>query len=195
MLVVVGSTNSGKIQATKNAFSRIFSGHILEIIGHPITNAKTAQPIGEDQIISGAVKRVSQVDQWMRENLMDKIKAHQNIAYCVGIEAGLLEVSYAFTGYLGCQYCAIRDFHGHQCIGSSPGWEYPPRVITPLLADRTLEMGDIMKKISGDPEIKVNQGAIGFFTRQIITRLQLTELCVMMALIPFLNPIEYFKSG
>jgi len=193
MLVVVGSINSGKIQATKNAFSRIFPGHILEIIGHPVTNAKTAQPIGEDQIISGAMERVSQVDQWMREKLMNKIKEHHNIAYCVGIEAGLLEVSYAFTRYLGCQYCAIRDFQGHQFIGSSPGWEYPPRVITPLLVDRTLEMGDIMKEISGDPEIKVNQGAIGFFTKNIITRMQLTELCVMMALIPFLNPLEYFK--
>ncbi len=193
MLIIVGSSNSGKIQATKNAFSRIFPNHILEIIGHPISNTKTAQPIGEDQIISGAVERVHQVFHWMHEKLTDKITYHQNIVYCVGIEAGLLEVPYTFTKYLGCQYCAIRDFYGHQCIGSSPGWEYPLRVITPLLADRTLEMGDIMKEISLDPEIKVNQGAIGFFTKNDITRLQLTELCVMMALIPFLNPVEYFK--
>ena len=114
--------------------------------------------------------------------------------YAIGIEAGLVPIPMTISGYLDYQFCAILDKDHKLSIGSGGGWEYPSEVIQQILSYPTLEIGAIMARISGDSEIKYKHGAIGFYSKNFLTRPIITEQCIEMALIPFLNPEIYFNK-
>ena len=100
----------------------------------------------------------------------------------VGIEAGLFEVN-EFT--IDLQYCAIYDGEW-LTLGCGSGFEYPPVVLDEVLAGK--EVGEIMSRVAGVENLGEKQGAIGFLSKGMLTRTQLTEQSVFMALIPRMNP-------
>jgi len=50
------------------------------------------------------------------------------------------------------------------------------------------ELGDLMDELTGQKNTKKGKGAIGFFTRGLVTRSDLYEHGVLMALAKFLAP-------
>lgn len=56
------------------------------------------------------------------------------------------------------------------------------------------ELGEIVTKASGVPNIKQKQGAIGFLTDSTLTRAAVIKHTIICALIPFLNPNHFFPS-
>ena len=48
-----------------------------------------------------------------------------------------------------------------------------------------------MTNISGISNIKQKEGAVGFLTRNVVTRFDILKQSVIMALIPFLNPTHF----
>lgn len=173
MRIAVGSRNPVKVKAVENVFSRLYG--IVDVDGVAVATGVPAQPFG-DETVAGAVNRARAAF------------ASGRYDYGVGIEAGLFAVG-GVT--IDLQYCAIYD-GSWVTLGCGSGFEYPPSVLGLVLAGR--EVGDVMSAVSGIEGLGEKEGAIGFLSRGMLTRVRLTEQGVFMALIPRLNPGLYGKQ-
>ncbi len=59
------------------------------------------------------------------------------------------------------------------------------------LVENGLELGDADDKVFGELNSKRKSGAVGLLTDDVITRTDLYEQPVILALIPFKNPLQY----
>lgn len=170
MKVAVGSANPVKIKAVENVFTRVYGEASVE--GVKVHPGVPSQPFGEETV-TGAINRAKSA------------YAPEKFDLGVGIEAGLYKVS-GFT--IDVQYCAIYD-GSWLTLGCGSGFEYPSVVLGEVLAGK--EVGDIMSRVAGIEDLGEKQGAIGFLSKGMLTRTQLTEQSVLMALIPRMNPGLY----
>ncbi len=167
MLVVVGSTNPVKVKATKDAFSKAF-GEDIEVLSVKVESGVKSQPVDEEVMI-GAMNRAKRA--------MELVEAD----FSVGIEGGLFRL---FGRYYCAGFVVVMDRSGRVGTGTSGWFECPKPFVPRMLAGE--ELGRIMAEISGDEEIKRKSGAIGFFTRGAVSRSQLYEHGVLMALAKFI---------
>ncbi|WP_455392701.1 inosine/xanthosine triphosphatase, partial [[Eubacterium] cellulosolvens] len=165
--VAVGTENDVKYQAVNNVFSKLFS--TLKILKVPVSSGVKAQPM-EDETIAGAKNRAQAA-------MEQTSKAH----FAVGIEAGLFEDN-ATGKFFDVQYCAIIDRGGRITVGHGSGFYYPDKVIDGVKAGRTI--GEVMSTLTGIQDIGKKLGAIGYLTKNILTREALTEQAVLMAMVP-----------
>ncbi|HDM60138.1 MAG TPA: inosine/xanthosine triphosphatase [Archaeoglobus veneficus] len=173
MRVIVGSSNPAKIEGVRIAFQRFFSN--VEIEAKNADSGVSDQPFN-NETVRGAINRA--INVYSKE-----------FDFSVGIEAGLFRLKNTMTGYLDFQVAAI--YNGSRItIGFGPGFEYPPAVIKEVVKGK--EVGDIMSRITGIERLGEKQGAIGYLTKNTITRSKLTSIAVTMALIPWINPDLYF---
>jgi inosine/xanthosine triphosphatase len=170
MKVAVGSNNPVKVNAVKNVFGRIYENVSVE--PRKVGSGVPAQPFGSETV-QGAMNRAKNAYK------------SGDFDYGVGIEAGLSDVE----GYiLDVQFCAIYDSHS-TTLGCGSGFEYPSVVLGEVLSGK--EVGDVMSRVAGIENLGEKQGAIGVLSKGMLTRTQLTEQSVFMALIPRLNPSLY----
>lgn len=170
MKVAVGSTNPVKVKAVESVFRRVYGE--AEVEGVKAASGVPPQPFGEETVI-GAINRAKGA------------YAPEKFDMGVGIEAGLFRVS-GFT--LDVQYCAIYD-GSWLTLGCGSGFEYPSTVLDEVLAGK--EVGDVMSRVAGIENLGEKEGAIGFLSHGMLTRTQLTEQSVLMALIPRISPELY----
>ena len=109
----------------------------------------------------------------------------------MGIESGLLETPHSITGYLDLQWCAIYD-GDKTTLGVSAGFEYPPLVIKNVM--KGMEVGDVMDRVTGIDRLGEKKGAVSHLSKGLLDRTSNTEQCVLMAMIPRMNPKLYFKK-
>ena len=175
MKVAVGSRNPVKVEGAREAFSQFFEN--VEVEGVEVDPGVPAQPFDNDTI-KGAINRA--------------VKAYESNScdFGVGVEAGLFRCNFTLTGYLDIQVAAVYD-GDRVCIGYGPGFEYPEKVLRPVLGGS--EVGKVMEAITGIEGLGKKQGAIGYLTKNVVTRKELTRIAVTMALIPFLNRELYFE--
>ncbi len=164
ILVHIGSTNSVKINAVKNIFSKIFKK--VKVEGFAIKLDIPKQPFSTETI-NGAVKRA-------KFSLKDA-------DFGVGIEAGLFYNDFT-EKYYDNQYCAIIDRRGVVTIGHGAGFTYPREVIKSVENGKTV--GEAMKALTGIKEIGKKLGAVGYLSNGLIDRTELSEQAVLMAMIP-----------
>ncbi len=169
LIVALGSKNPVKREATERAFGRAFGK--VKVIPVKVSSGVPPQPVGEQALI-GALNRASMA-----------LKLVSNARFGVGIEGGLLKFSgsYYLAGFV-----AIIERSGRTSTGTS-GWFECPRAFVNRLINGE-ELGDLMDELTGEKGTKFRQGAIGFFTRGIVTRSELYEHGVLMALAKFLAP-------
>ena len=163
--VAVATGNAVKVDAVRNMFTQVFG--LVEVIEVP-SDEITRQPMGEETIRGSIARARSALEQ-------------ANADYGVGIEAGLFEVA-ALDTYLDVQYCTIVDSSGSVTHGHGPGFEYPPEVIKATLRGRTV--GEVMSQLTGIERIGHRTGSVGYLSGGLIDRTSLTEIAVLMALIP-----------
>lgn len=195
MFVGVGTGNPLKFEAVRRVFLEQYAFQKIHFHSFDVPSGVENQPIGMETVVAGAVNRA----KLALEELKKLAGEHQpNLPeekiFGVGIEAGLVRVPRTITGFLDYQYCAIIDGCGQLALGSGPGWEYPPEVIRQISADRQLEIGTVMGTIAGNTNIKYQNGAIGFYTANRMTRGKITELAIHTALIPILNSQIYYAA-
>lgn len=165
MRVAIGTNNPVKVKAAENVFRRVFGD--VSVDGVPVNSGVPAQPFGRETVL-GAINRA-------------KAGYSPKYDYGVGIEAGLFEVE----GFMiDLQYCAIYD-GDWLTLGCGSGFEYPPIVLDEVLGGK--EVGEVMSRVAGVENLGEKQGAIGFLSKDMLTRTQLTEQSVFMALIPRMN--------
>jgi len=178
MRIAVGSTNPTKVKAVENVMRRIYGD--VEVIGVEVDSGVSDQPIGIEEIARGAINRAKQA--------LEKTGADLG----VGIEAGIYPFPGTLTGYLDVQVCAIVSPDGVITIGHGPGFEYPPVVIERILKEG-VEAGIAMGELVNDPELKRKVGAIGVLSKGLLTRTELNEIAVLMAMIPRINGVLYLR--
>jgi inosine/xanthosine triphosphatase len=164
--VAVGSTNKVKIDAVRNVFVQAFG--LVEVLSTDPGKELETQPM-EDETVQGSIRRAKTA-----------IEA-TGADYGVGIEAGIFYNK--FLGrHIDVQYCAIVDSSGRMTNGHGPGFQYPPQVIKAVMEGGSV--GDTMSKITGIEKIGHKSGSIGYLSDGLIDRTSLTEIAVLMALIP-----------
>ena len=164
--VAVGSTNKVKLNAVRNIFTQAFG--LIEVISVEPEHGVENQP-REERTIQGSILRA--------KSAIEKTKAD----FGVGVEAGLF-FNKTLKKYLDVQYCAIVDSSGRMTVGHGPGFEYPPEVIRSVLEGGTV--GDTMSRITEIDKIGHKMGSVGYLSDGLIDRTSLTEIAVLMALIP-----------
>lgn len=174
--IAVATGNRVKVEAVRNVFTQVFG--YVEVVEVEADHAVSGEPVG-DTTIEGAIKRA-------------RIALEQSDAeYGVGVEAGLFHVD-RLGKYFDVQYCAITDASGLSTFGHGPGFEYPPEVTEAALSG--IAVGDIMSGVTGVEGIGHKSGSIGYLSAGVINRTSLTELAVLMALIPRIRP-ELYATG
>ncbi len=173
--VAVGSKNPVKLRATRNVL-RALAG-CVRVTGVRVEKP-FAQPLGQAQIIRGAVTRAQQA-----------LKA-SSYDFGVGIEAGLVPAPRTRSGFVDVQWCAILDREGNLTLGHGSGFEYPRKAIEEVFV-RKREVGKVMERLSGIKRIGERMGAIGYLSRGRLTRTRLTEQAVFMAMLPRIRTSLY----
>lgn len=169
--VHVGSNNPIKAQAVKNVFERAFGPTEVRLVS--VESGVPVQPFNDDTA-RGACERAK--------------KALLDADFGVGIEAGLIWHK-ELKLYFDVQFCAVVSRDGKLTIGHGSGFIYPPKVIEKVLAGRSV--GDVMSELAGIEKLGYKIGAIGYLSKGLLTREELTEQAVLMALIPRLRPELY----
>ncbi|HDS45918.1 MAG TPA: inosine/xanthosine triphosphatase [Methanomicrobia archaeon] len=180
MNVLVGSRNPVKVDATKEAFGLFFDA--VEVIALEVSSGVSAQPV-EDETFEGAEHRADR----LRE-LNDALNLHAQ--FFVGIEGGIKKLRQRWFAFGA--VCLI-DACGRRGYGTTPFFELPNAVSAELVKRTGLELGDVMDRMTGAENTKQKQGAVGFFTRGVLSRKAYYVAGLTVALIPFLNPDLYFR--
>ncbi len=178
-LIAVGSENPVKVDAVRRVMKKLVGR--VKVVSVKVDPMIPRQPIDVEQTLKGAINRATAALRQTEATLG------------VGIEAGLIRVPATRTGYMDVQYCAIIDKEEWLTIGCGPGFEYPPSVIRSVL-EKGIEVGEVMSRIAGIENIGRKQGAIGYLTHGIMDRRRLTEIAVIMAMIPRINRELYFSK-
>lgn len=164
--VAVGSTNRVKVDAVRNVFSQAFG--LVEVVGVEPEHGVEKQPV-DDRVLDGALRRAKSA------------MAKGGFDYGVGIEAGIVE-DRIMGRHIDVQYCAIVDSSGRVTVGHGPGFEYPPAVTRAALEGTPV--GETMSAVAGVENIGRASGSIGYLSDGLINRTSLSEIAVVMALIP-----------
>ncbi|MCX8182507.1 MAG: inosine/xanthosine triphosphatase [Candidatus Methanomethyliaceae archaeon] len=177
MIIAVGTSNPIKVRAVKNVFSKFFR---VTVVMKQVPSKAPPQPVGLDSTIEGAISRAR-----------GALDAEPAAELGVGIEAGIISIPRTLSGYMDQQFAAIVDRSGRVTLGGGPSFEYP-RFLVKRVLDERIEVNNIMAELTGEPFLGHKEGAIGYFSKGTMNRTALTELAVLMALIPRLNEDLYF---
>ena len=171
MKVLIGTKNPGKIEGAKRALSKYFKD--FEIEGIKISSDVSEQPVGVETY-QGALNRVNNLMDYAKQN---KIKADLFIS----VESGL-------TSELGfwaiTNIAVIKNAQNEMGVGSSPSFPVPNKYVEAIKKET---LGVVMDKIFNESDLRSSTGGIGLLTKDVVTRIDLTEDAFLMALTPFIN--------
>ena len=173
IILAVGTKNPAKIDGVRLAFGRYYS----DIDVRPVDSSSMAkaQPRGLEEMTAGATARA--------RFALSKVGGD----FGVGVEAGIFTIG---NVYFDNQVAAIADTSGKVSLGHSAGYSLPKKDMDKLFKDgRELEMW--AEEVSGIKEVGDKGGLIKHLTKGRMTRTELTEQCVITALIPWLHRDVY----
>ncbi len=173
VIVAVGTRNPAKIEGIRRGFLRYFRD--TEFRSVDSSSVARAQPLGLEQMVEGAVARA--------KFALSRVGGD----YGVGVEAGIFKIG---TFYFDHQQAAIVDPSGKVSLGHSAGYMLPKDAIDRMLKDGE-ELERWAERLSGVSEIGDKGGLVNHLTKGEMTRVDLTEQCVMMALSPWLHRDVY----
>ena len=167
--MAAGTKNPAKVNGIRDAFSKYFPDPELR----PVDSSSVAkpQPRGLDEMTAGATTRAKFALSTAGGD------------FGVGVEAGIFAIG---DVYFDNQVAAIVDRSGKVSLGHSAGYMLPRSAMEKLFRDgRELERW--AEEVSGINEVGDKGGLIKYLTKDRMTRTELTEQCVVTALIPWLH--------
>ena len=171
MKILIGTKNPGKIEGAKQAFEKYFDN--IDIEGIAVESNVGAQPVNEE-ILQGAKNRIKNLKKYANNN---NIKADFYIASEAGITNLLGE-------WIDINAVVIEDSKGFQSIGTSQGFPIPDKYIEEI---KQTELGKVMDRLFRGKELGKGKGGISFWTKDEVTRIDLTRNAFIMALTRFIN--------
>jgi inosine/xanthosine triphosphatase len=173
MIVAVGTKNPAKLQGVSRAFAKYFPSVDFRPVDS--SSISKAQPRGLEEMTAGATARAK----------FALSKAGGDFG--VGVEAGIFTIG---PVYFDNQVAAVVDPSGKVSLGHSAGYSLPREAMETLFKEGK-ELERWAESISGINEVGDKGGLVEHLTRGKITRADLTEQCVVTALIPWLHRDVY----
>lgn len=173
MKILIASKNPVKVNAVQEAFKICFDESV-EPEGISVASGVSDQPRSDEETRTGAKSRV--------EGLLC---LKQKADFYVGIEGGIDQVDDRLQAFA---WIAISDGE-KQSLGRTGSFELPPEVAR--LIGEGLELGDADDRVFEQRNSKQKNGAVGLLTNDLLTRQQLYQHGIVLALIPFMNKKLY----
>lgn len=166
--IVSATSNPAKIQAILQAFNQIFGEDSCHIDAVSVESGVPEQPFGSEETRAGARNRIANAR-----------RLRPDADFWVAIEAGIDDDS-TFS------WVAIET-HERRAEARSATLPLPDVILEKVRAGEAL--GSVMSRYTGIDDIGRKEGAIGIFTKGILTRTSVYHQAVLLALSPFHNPI------
>lgn len=179
MKVVVASRNPVKTGAVRQAFTTLFPDSDLEITSVDVESGVSDQPRSDAETRNGARNRVQRA-----------LAAEPGADFWVGLEGGTEIVGEQLLAFA---WMAIRGRDGRIGEARSTTLPLPPAVRD--LVDAGLELGVANDRVFATVNSKQGGGAFGLLTDGLYTRESVYCQTVIMALIPFANPLYAPSPG
>jgi inosine/xanthosine triphosphatase len=173
MIVAVGTKNPAKVEGIRRGFAKYYSA--VELRPVDSSSVAKAQPRGLEEMTAGATARARYALSKMGGDLG------------VGVEAGIFTIGEV---YFDNQVAAVVGRSGKVSLGHSAGYSLPQEDMEKLFRDGS-ELERWAEKVSGIDEVGDKGGLVNFLTNGKMSRADLTEQCVVTALIPWLHPSVY----
>jgi inosine/xanthosine triphosphatase len=196
--VRVGTRNLPKLDAVREAF--VPYAPRVRVEGATVSSGVPEQPVGWDEIVTGA------------RNRAHGARASGDCDLAVGIEDGLVELIAAQRREVLNVGCAFVTDGALESLGFSSAFAYPPECVRPALADR-LPIGEVFDRVfsayfrqtsrqtsrraerGGPPPAEGPSGAttgnIGKLSLGVLPRKDYARQAVLCALVRFLHPALY----
>lgn len=166
--VIAATANPAKINAIHLAFEAVFGAGNYQIESINVSSNVAQQPIGNTETRTGA-----------RQRVMASRQVRPEADFWVGIEAGVEdEMTFA---WISIEHKQIRG------ESRSASIMLPEQILFSIQQGR--ELGDVMANITGMANIKHNEGAIGFFTNGLLSRTNVYQQALILALAPIQHEI------
>ncbi len=178
-VVAIGSRNPAKVQGTKKAFKHLLRN--LEFRELDLTTRVKLQPMSLDETVRGARQRAEFAIE------------EEGADFGVGVEAGIIKLAEESDGqvfFLNVQIAAVVDSAHHLSFGSSSGFPIPMKLVS-MMKDENVELDKYAHELTGAKRIREEHGVVYHLSKRRLSRAEMTEQCVSMALIPWLNRKPY----
>ena len=172
MKVLIATKNQGKIEGAKRALLKYFDD--VEISGIPVDSNVGEQPVN-DEIYIGAKNRVKNLKTYAKKN---NIEADLFLA----VESG---INNSLGRWMITNIAVIEDNYEFESYGTSPSFPVPDNLVQNIIeTDLSQVMNTIFEK---DNERHNKGGGIQLLTHNKVSRIDLTEIAFIMALVKYIN--------
>jgi inosine/xanthosine triphosphatase len=176
MQVVVGSENPVKLVATQQAFNKFYDE--VEIVSATVASGVNPFPMTQHEAMKGAINRAEAA--WI---------AFPDTTFAVGIESGVYELM--DRNFV--QAFAVVKQKTVMGFGASIAFEVSPSLIAFLDPSRD-ESKSTIDTVVGRKNLFQNEGLVGVFTENRLTRTQILRDAVIAAFPRFCTP-QHFTEG
>jgi inosine/xanthosine triphosphatase len=167
--VIVASKNPAKIEAVRNAFLQAFSTDIV-VEGVAVSSGVSDQPMSDEETRIGALNRA-----------MNAKALIADADFWVGVEGGVCPVAEGMEAFGWMAILGIRQ----RSLSRSASFLLPPQIAHQISSGH--ELGPAMDVLFKEKDSKTKGGAVGLLSNGLVSRAQLYEQPLLLALIPFLQ--------
>ena len=174
-LIAVGSQNPVKTKAALCGFELMFPNFDFKVQGYAVESGVSDQPLSCDETLVGATTRAKALEHLAPD-----------ASYFVGIEGGIETIDKTMFANA---WIVIIDTNKNIGRGRSGSFALPPQV--QFLVESGIELGHANDKVFGEKNSKQAGGAVGSLTGGIVSRQELYEHAMALALVGFRHPELY----
>ena len=173
MKIVVGSRNPVKIGAATQAFETLFPDVSLEVIAVDVDSGADDQPDSDEATRQGA-----------RTRALNSRRAEPDADFWVGLEGGVEIIDQQLMAFA---WMSVQGRVGDISEARSTTLPLPPAVKELLIGG--MELGEANDRVFSTVNSKQGGGAYGLLTDGLYTREGIYAQTLVIALIPFVNPL------
>ena len=171
--IIIASKNQAKIKAVEDAFYKVFLGDKFLFESVSVQSDVSDQPLSKSETLQGAKNRV--------QNAINIIQGD----FYIGLEGGVEFDSED----LFCFGFAVVSNGVKIGVSQTSTFMLPPKIGE--LIKQVYELGTADDMFFGRENSKKTNGSVGLLTNDLVTRSQMFENAITMALIPFVKPELY----
>ena len=172
--VIVASKNPVKLQCTKQGFQKAFPSDLFEFEGVAVPSGVSDQPMTDAETFQGAYNRARNARE-----------AQPTAHYWVGIEGGIESRKDEMNAFAWVVILTKTQMGKAR----TAAFQLPPRIVE--LINEGVELGHADDLVFKRQNSKQKNGAVGILTHDLIDRVAYYEPAVVLALVPFMNPLLY----
>ena len=172
--VVVASKNPVKVNAAREAFTKLFPGEEFAIEGIAVSSGVADQPMSDRETFVGAMNR------------LQNLAAAADADYWVAVEGGIEERDGEHEVFA---WAVVRAKDGKTGKGRSATF-FLPRTVSKLIREGK-ELAHAADIVFNESQSGQKMGTVGILTNNVIDRTKYYIDPIVLALVPFKNPHLY----